>query len=1002
MRAWALGLALVALLAAPRLIAASSSLRTVEIRTGRDLHLALADPDVGDLVLVSPVVTISPSDAEGLQLPIDVARNVTIRGPSPTELWPTLDLAFQRWKIRLRSGASLTVEHAVVTRFRLDNAGANRVPGVDIFAPPLEGERGLIIFSQAATVFPVCYPVAIAQANVKAIERPAGFPGEQTRQFSLPQDGCTNSSSAPPMQRCWPLKNAEVDVVFQGADIDPPTQKALPSNNIYVSTRTFVLCAIVLDMACVVRLGPVGCWVYTVGLASPPLSAPTPAVAELQTAGGGGDGGSGGGNSTLIAALCGSLLGVAALALIVAGVLWARAARRRRLQRQSEPQDVTTKGVDFCEGGAGAGPDAQSSKSASRPPPGPAFQRPSDASGHRPGSGPVSLPTCASQHDGSGPGSAAPSGSIAADPVTPFTPKRPDLRLGIRMFRQQQGYNTVPRCSDASLTESTVSTSLSTSGLRAGAGAGLASHNTVELLPVTRGRGGFGQVFEGTFQGQRVAVKVVSEAWAGGAEQPCATQLKCFGQEVQVLGRCDHPCIVRLLAASLQPPLCLVMELCETSLDRVLHSRRGTVLPMCKVLHIAIEIAKGLEYLHPTIVHRDLKPANVLLNNADSDTPVVKLTDFGLSRLNHTVIITRAPGAGTPAYLAPECYEASNVEAGVITHHADMYSYGILLWEMLAGRRPWEGRDHLEVARDVMGKRARPPLDVMGPVRCPPKLRELMTACWEHDPLRRPAAAEVVKQLEMLRDEHDLDNANALPSVHSAPLGAVPIKPSAAARFLGGPGLDDAGPAQAQAGPARGFPDPLSVSKLPGPSGRRWLPTLLSVASLLRGQASGSGPDAGPDGPAAGPSYEQHTSMWSSYGRPHRPRGSAPGAGGSLERWVGATTDWNVRELADAAAERAGAEQHGDSGRAPAPGKSVEQVVIRFAVQLLGGGGGGGTGGGAGGAGSGLGAGAAAGGEGGTAGGASAGAGGAGVSSAEAAAGLGGPMDTTAGELAQR
>jgi serine/threonine protein kinase len=64
-------------------------------------------------------------------------------------------------------------------------------------------------------------------------------------------------------------------------------------------------------------------------------------------------------------------------------------------------------------------------------------------------------------------------------------------------------------------------------------------------------------------------------------------------------------------------------------------------------------VARGLAYLHPTVVHRDLKPANVLLNRAASDLPEVKLADFGLSRLSHTVLVTNAPGAGTPAYLAP-------------------------------------------------------------------------------------------------------------------------------------------------------------------------------------------------------------------------------------------------------------------------------------------------------------------------------------------------------------
>ncbi|GIL55575.1 hypothetical protein Vafri_11130 [Volvox africanus] len=99
-------------------------------------------------------------------------------------------------------------------------------------------------------------------------------------------------------------------------------------------------------------------------------------------------------------------------------------------------------------------------------------------------------------------------------------------------------------------------------------------------------------------------------------------------QEVEVLARCQHPNIVRLLAASLQAPrCCLVMELMETSLDRLLYggSVMQELLPLNMVLHVSDQIARGLAYLHPTIVHRDLKPANVLISNAGSSRPVVKL-----------------------------------------------------------------------------------------------------------------------------------------------------------------------------------------------------------------------------------------------------------------------------------------------------------------------------------------------------------------------------------------
>ncbi|PNG99770.1 Mitogen-activated protein kinase kinase kinase, partial [Tetrabaena socialis] len=187
----------------------------------------------------------------------------------------------------------------------------------------------------------------------------------------------------------------------------------------------------------------------------------------------------------------------------------------------------------------------------------------------------------------------------------------------------------------------------------------------------------------------------------------------------------------------------------ETSLDRVLHGRPGqkavALMPLDKVLHIAMEIARGLAYLHPFIVHRDCKPANVLLNDPWGPRPVVKITDFGLSRLRSTVQATRTPGAGTPAYLAPEGYDAA---PKVITHQADIFSFGVVLWEMLSGSQPWKHCDMMTLAYDVTVRRQRLPLEALeAGGRCPPKLRLLLRQCWEQDPRRRPAAAELVKEL---------------------------------------------------------------------------------------------------------------------------------------------------------------------------------------------------------------------------------------------------------------
>ncbi|GLC47198.1 hypothetical protein PLESTM_002041900 [Pleodorina starrii] len=339
----------------------------------------------------------------------------------------------------------------------------------------------------------------------------------------------------------------------------------------------------------------------------------------------------------------------------------------------------------------------------------------------------------------------------------------------------------------------------------------------VKLLPnACLGKGSFGRVVAGVYRGQKVAVKVLAEvhvwgAWAGG---PSDAVLRSFAQEVEVLGRCCHPNVVRLLAACLTPPrLCLVMELMDASLEGLLYEQRrpasaaaaagsgsrsavaagsgsassggsggAALLPLPTVLHIGLEIAKGLEYLHPTIVHRDLKPANVLLNNPWSSRPIVKITDFGVSRLRSTAIPTNTPQAGTPAYLAPE---GMYCKSGIITHQADIYSLAVLLWEMLSGERPWRhfARGGLvEIAFNIVARGWRLPLEQLPEARCPPRLRHLIRQCWDADPRRRPAAAEVAKSLALLLQEAEhLQTAAGASSSDPAAAAATAAAAAAAA-----------------------------------------------------------------------------------------------------------------------------------------------------------------------------------------------------------------------------
>ncbi|KAG2425161.1 hypothetical protein HXX76_013915 [Chlamydomonas incerta] len=355
-------------------------------------------------------------------------------------------------------------------------------------------------------------------------------------------------------------------------------------------------------------------------------------------------------------------------------------------------------------------------------------------------------------------------------------------------------------------------------------------------------------------------------------------QAQAFVQEVEILGRCRHDNIVRLLAANLIPPhVCLVMERMDCSLEALLRpagrSGPGALLPLPTALHIAADIARGLEFLHPTIVHRDLKPANVLLNNPTAEFPTAKLTDFGLSRLRATTMATQNPEVGTPAYMAPEVFEIFNF---TITDKADMYALGVILWELVSGAVPWAGLSLMEIAVAVTFHKSRLPLaglaqpappaaaaaatatyststsngyaadndagggtalapplpapgadaaaaaaGVAGPnvpwdgvSRCPPRLAALMLQCWEQDPKRRPAAAEAIKELLLIKrsvERHQQQQRLRGRSSQGQGLsGSAPMPmPMAVAAAAGNPGN---GCGAGGAGPSPGSPAPALVA----------------------------------------------------------------------------------------------------------------------------------------------------------------------------------------------
>ncbi|XP_036442121.1 leucine-rich repeat serine/threonine-protein kinase 1 [Colossoma macropomum] len=218
-----------------------------------------------------------------------------------------------------------------------------------------------------------------------------------------------------------------------------------------------------------------------------------------------------------------------------------------------------------------------------------------------------------------------------------------------------------------------------------------------------------------------------------------------FRQEASMLHTLQHPCIVALVGISIHP-LCFALELAPLgSLNTVLEERsKGShFLPLGHMLTFkaAYQIATGLAYLHrKNIIFCDLKSDNILVWSLEVEDSVnIKLSDYGISRQSFH---EGALGVeGTPGYQAPE------IRPGIVyDEKVDMFSYGMVLYELLSGRRPALGHHQLQIAKKL-SKGVRPVLGNPEEVQfhC---LQVLMQECWDTKPEKRPLALPLLRQMQ--------------------------------------------------------------------------------------------------------------------------------------------------------------------------------------------------------------------------------------------------------------
>eukprot|EP00262_Sarcandra_glabra_P015068 TRINITY_DN4568_c0_g2_i1.p1 TRINITY_DN4568_c0_g2~~TRINITY_DN4568_c0_g2_i1.p1 ORF type:complete len:416 (+),score=87.76 TRINITY_DN4568_c0_g2_i1:48-1250(+) len=250
------------------------------------------------------------------------------------------------------------------------------------------------------------------------------------------------------------------------------------------------------------------------------------------------------------------------------------------------------------------------------------------------------------------------------------------------------------------------------------------------------GLGSYGEVYRGDWLGTEVAVKkFLDQDITGDA-------LEEFRSEVRIMKRLRHPNVVLFMGAVTRPPnLSIVTEfLPRGSLYRLIH-RPNNQLDERRRLKMALDVARGMNYLHnctPIIVHRDLKSPNLLVDK----NWVVKVCDFGLSRIKHNTFLSSRSTAGTAEWMAPEVLRNEPSD-----EKCDVYSFGVILWELSTLQQPWGGMNPMQVVGAVGFQYRR--LDI--PDDMDPVLADIIIKCWQTDPKSRPSFSEIMAALKPLQ-----------------------------------------------------------------------------------------------------------------------------------------------------------------------------------------------------------------------------------------------------------
>ena len=225
------------------------------------------------------------------------------------------------------------------------------------------------------------------------------------------------------------------------------------------------------------------------------------------------------------------------------------------------------------------------------------------------------------------------------------------------------------------------------------------------------GQGAMGVVYRGfdPLIRRAVAIKTIQKSLVAD-DAECAQLAERFRNEAQAVGRISHPGVVAIYEYGEDGETAFIaMEYVEgVSLKRLIDSHNG-LLPEEQVLSIMDQLLDALDCAHRAGVwHRDVKPGNVLINRDGQ----VKLTDFGIARIENLMLTQTASSIGTPGYMAPEQYTGLG-----LSHKADLFAAGVLLYRMLTGHTPFDGPAQM-VMYKILHEEPVLPSQVEG-IKCP-------------------------------------------------------------------------------------------------------------------------------------------------------------------------------------------------------------------------------------------------------------------------------------------